>query len=100
MISIVISKNGIPIRLTEERWMHISGEHMELAGMQFEVIETVANPVRILAGNAGELLALREIEQGKWLIVVYSEENNDGFIITAFLTRRTRSLEKRIQVWP
>jgi len=65
-----------------------------------EVLQTVAEPERIVEGKAGELLALRELENGKWLVVVYRELVDDGFVITAFLTRRLRSFEKRKQVWP
>ena len=47
-----------------------------------------------------KLLGIREIEKGKFLVVVYRELNNDGFIITAFLTRRIKSLNRRKQIWP
>ncbi len=100
MLEIVTSKNGVPIRLTDERWAHITDEHGELAGMRLEILETVSQPVRILAGGAGELLAIREIEVGKFLVVVYRELENDGFIITAFLTRKVRFLNRRQQLWP
>ena len=55
MIEKVLSKNEVPIRLTDERWAHIVEEHCELAGMRLEVLETVANPSRILGGGAGEV---------------------------------------------
>ncbi|MBI4789381.1 MAG: hypothetical protein HY782_20320 [Chloroflexi bacterium] len=87
MENAVTFKNGVPIRLTDERWAHITEEHAELAGWRFEVVENIAEPTRILAGGAGELLATREIEAGKWLVVVYRELEKDGFVITAFLTR-------------
>jgi hypothetical protein len=63
----VISKNGVPIRLTNERWIHITEEHAELAGYRLEVLETIRNPERIVAGNAGELLAIRTQEDGNCL---------------------------------
>jgi hypothetical protein len=94
------SKNGRRIRLTEERWAHIAEEHCELAGLQLEVLEAIADPVRIVGGGEGELLAVRELELGKYIVVVYRELESDGFIITAFLTRRFRSLERRKQLWP
>lgn len=100
MIDRVTSKNGIAIRLTDERWAHITEEHCELAGLRSEVVATVLQPERILLGGDGELIAVRELEEGKHLVVVYREGSNDGFIITAFLTRRVRSLAKRRQVWP
>ncbi|HZA29309.1 MAG TPA: hypothetical protein VE735_07000 [Gammaproteobacteria bacterium] len=100
MINTVTSKNGITIRLTDERWAHITEEHCELAGLRMEVLETVFQPERILAGGEGELIAVCELEQGKFLVVVYRELVDDGFIITAFLTRRIRFLAKRKQLWP
>jgi hypothetical protein len=45
-------------------------------------------------------LAVKTQSDGKWLVVVYRELNDDGFIITAFLTRRSALLEKRVQIWP
>ncbi|MDF0666642.1 MAG: hypothetical protein P0119_11310 [Nitrospira sp.] len=100
MIDRVVSKNGIAIRLTDERWRHITEEHCELAGFRSTVVETLSHPDRILLGGDGELIAVREVEMGKHLAVVYREQIDDGFIITAFLTRRIRSLEKRRQLWP
>ena len=68
--------------------------------MREEVLTTVANPLRILAGTQGEFIAVRTVEQGKFLVVPYREEGTDGFIITAFLTRRINYLDRRTQVWP
>lgn len=100
MMDRIVSKNGVTIRLTDERWAHITEEHCELAGLRAEVLEAVVHPERILLGGDGELIAVRELEQGKHLVAVYREEADDGFLITAFLTRRVRSLAKRRQVWP
>jgi hypothetical protein len=68
--------------------------------MRLEVLETINEPERILAGTAGELLAVREVEAGKCLVAVYRESEAGGFLITAFLTRRLAALAKRRQVWP
>ncbi len=73
MVHTVLSKNEVPVRLTAERWAHIVEEHNELAGLRLDVLETVADPERILAGGAGERLALREHEPGKWTVVVWRE---------------------------
>jgi len=100
MTSDVTSKNGLPIRLTDERWTHITEEHAELAGMRLEVLEAISQPERVLAGGEGELLAVRELEVGKFLVVVYRELDKDGFMITAFITRRVGSLDRRTQLWP
>ncbi len=100
MVLVAVSTNQVSIRLTDERWAHITEEHSELAGLRLEVLEAVSEPVRVVAGTEGELLAIREMEPGKYLVAVYRETGDDGFVITAFLTRRIRLLEKRRQIWP
>jgi hypothetical protein len=55
----------------------------------------------IYEGGSDELLAVRELEIDKYLIVVYKEvDNEDGFVITAFLTSKIRQLERRTKIWP
>lgn len=100
-MDVVRSKHGVPIRLTEERWLHITEEHAEMAGYYFEVLEAVQDPQDIYEGRAGERLAVREVEPGKYMVVVYKEiHSEDGFIITAFLTRRIEQIKKRRKLWP
>ena len=97
----VLSLDAVPIRLTDERWRHIVEEHSELSGLMFEVLETVSNPDEVLAGNFGERLAIRRIRPGKNLVVVYRENSpSDGFVITAFLSRRTEWQKRRKKKWP
>lgn len=100
MTETVSSKNGVPIRLTDERWLHISEEHSEMAGLRLDVLEAITDPERVVVGNSGELLALRSQPDEKVLVAVYRELVNDGFVITAFLTRRLASLNRRTQLWP
>ena len=95
------SVNSVTIRLPDERWVHITEEHAEMAGYLYDVLETVQEPLAIFEGKEGELLAAREIETGKYIIVVYREVNQeDGFIITAFLTKRWKQIERRKKLWP
>jgi hypothetical protein len=99
-MNVVKSKNNVSIRLPEERWFHITEEHSEMAGYYFEVLETVEEPEALYEGTAGERIAVREIEKGKYTAVVYRElSEEDGFVITAFLTRRRRQLERRRKIW-
>ena len=73
-MEIILSKNNVPSRLTDERWVHISEEHCELAGMRLEVLDPVANPLRIVAGGVEKLFALQEISPGKFL-EIYGNRN-------------------------
>jgi len=100
-MDVVRSKNDVCIRLSEERWFHITEEHSEMAGYYFEVLETVEQPEAIYEGKTGECLAVREVEKDKYIVVVCKEvSNEDGFIITTFLTKRKRQLESRQKLWP
>lgn len=94
------SVNGVTIRLPDERWVHITEEHAEMAGYLYDVLETVQEPLAVFEGNEGEVLAAREIETGKYIVAVYREvSKEDGFIITAFLTKRWKQLERRKKIW-
>jgi len=99
-MDVIRSKNDVPIRLAQERWFHITEEHSEMAGYYFEVLEAVEEPEAIYEGKAGECIAVREVEKGKYIVVVYRElSKEDGFMITAFLSRRRRQLEGRRKIW-
>jgi hypothetical protein len=99
-MDVIRSKNDVPIRLTQERWFHITEEHSEMAGYYFEVLEAVEEPEAIYEGKTGECIAVREVEKGKYIVVIYRElSKEDGFIITAFLSRRRKQLEGRRKIW-
>jgi len=71
-----------------------------MAGYYFEVLETVGDPDVIFEGKTEEYLAVRKMEKSKYIVVVYKEINeNDGFIITAFLTKKVKKLERRRKIW-
>jgi len=97
-MDVVKSKNNIPIRLTKERWFHIIENHDDLAGYYNEVLQTIEEPDYIIRGYRSALIALREIEKGKFLAVIYKELETDGFIITAHFTRKAK-LKKEIILW-
>ena len=86
-MDLVISKGGVPIRLTDERWFHIVENHDDVAGYYDQVLETVEDPDFILQGSGGVLIAARALGRRKYLMVIYRElGRRDGFIITAYFT--------------
>ncbi|HUX97965.1 MAG TPA: hypothetical protein VMV49_00280 [Candidatus Deferrimicrobium sp.] len=96
----VKSKNDVLIRLPKERWFHITEEHSEMAGYYYEVLETIKDPEIIYEGKDEELIAIKTIEEGKFIVVMYKEiDKENGFVITAFLTRKKKQLEKRKKLW-
>ena len=58
------------------------------------------HPDAIYEGSSGELLAIKKIQSGKYIVVAYKEvSKTDGFVITAFLTSKMRQFERRKKVW-
>lgn len=95
----VFSINRVIIRLTRERWEHITRHHPEMENLQDEILHTVENPDMIYEGERGEYLAVRKVGKGKFIVVFYKEESqNDGFIITAFITTE-RTLKGKRLIW-
>lgn len=94
------SINGVPIRLTDERWRHIVEHHDDLAGHFHDVLDTIATPDAVYDGDAGEQLATAAARGLRFLVVVYREVTaDDGFVITAFFTSRIRQIERRRLIW-
>jgi len=99
-MELVKSKNNVLIRLSDERWSHITEEHCELVGLLHDVLDTIKNPKKILEGKQNAQLAVGQMSDGKYIVVIYRELNGDGFVMTAFLTRKMQYLNRRKQLWP
>jgi hypothetical protein len=98
-MDIIRSKNGVPIRLTAERWLHIIENHDDLAGCYDNVLNAIEEPDYIIKGYKAAFIALKEIEKGKFLATVYKEiSKEDGFIITSYFTSKIKR-EKEAIVW-
>jgi hypothetical protein len=99
---IVHSHNGVPTRLTEERWRHIIQRHPDMATQRERVLETLTEPDMIQEGDFGTLLAVRLYPQTpltrKYLVVVYRESSTaDGFVLTAYLASQLSA--RRGMLW-
>lgn len=93
---------GVPVRLTDERWRHITTRHPEMESQRERVLETLSDPDLIQEGDVGERLTVRHYERTpvteKFLVVAYREiARTDGFILTAYLTRRPATW--RVTAW-
>lgn len=91
MSDVARSTNGVLIRLTNERWMHILRGHPEMASLRDEVLRTVSAPDQVQQGDVGELIAIRLPASlaPRYVVVVYRERDaDDGFVITAYVTRQ------------
>jgi hypothetical protein len=101
-MDVAISTNKVPVRLTEERWYHISRGHPEMADHYYEILETIEHPFCIYKGNSGELVAIKFLreEPPKFIVAIYKEINNeDGFVITAYLSDKQDQFDKKEIIW-
>jgi len=103
-LKVVRSVHRHSIRITATQWAHVVEAHDYMAGNLDLVIETLGEPSRVIAGEHGESLALRDYETTnvgqKTAVVVYRDEE-DGFLITAFLTSKPDKIEKKgARTWP
>jgi len=96
-MDVACSVDGVPIRLTAERWFHIVENHDDLAGHYDDVLGVVENPDMILGGHRGSLIAVRGVGKGWYLAVIYRQlSDSDGFVITAYFTS---SVDRRKTIW-
>jgi hypothetical protein len=99
---VVYSKNNVPIRITQERWMHITKRHSEMENQKEKISETISNPEFILVGDFGEFLAGRFYHEtpltNKYLIVAYKEISaHDGYVLTAYFSNEPS--QRRKVIW-
>lgn len=100
-MDIAISKNNIPIRLTNERWYHITTGHPEIADYYYEILETIENPEIIYEGTNNAQIAVSSFLKtiNKFVVVVYKENIDDGFIITAYFSNKQQEFQKKKILW-
>lgn len=98
ILATVYSINGVPIRLTEERWEHILDGHAEFSYNDTDtILDAVENPEYILPGYGGTLVAVLVLGKGSYLHVIYKEVSaSDGFIVTAGIRP---SMNKKKILW-
>lgn len=105
LIAITTSVNGVPIRLTEERWSHIIDHHPEVKQFLDEILSTISNPGHLYLFTKKYILAatnsygkLQDYGLPTNIVVHYREFKDDGFILTAFVMSDKR-LRRRFKNW-
>ena len=97
ILGLAESVNGVPIRLTDERWEHIIDSHPEMSSFRETVLDAVENPDYILASRRGALTAVVVLGRKAFLHVFYVEKSRrDGFILSALVEEK---MNKATIVW-
>ncbi len=93
---------GHQVRLTDERLAHIF-EHPEMKGMAAEIERVLRRPQLVRRSRSDDTVRLfyefytQTMVGGKWLCVVVKYEQNDAFVVTAYLTDKPKAGEN---LWP
>jgi hypothetical protein len=103
-IGVASAINGALIRIPYRQWAHILENHDYMAGNLDLVLETLSDPDFVAQGWSDELIAIRHYPKTsiteKDAVVVYKEvSENDGFVITDFLTSKPQKILKRGILW-
>ncbi|BBO17193.1 conserved hypothetical protein [Candidatus Brocadia pituitae] len=103
IIGTVTSKHNKEIRLTAERWAHIVESHDYMAGNHDVVPETLESPDIIVGGTKDGLIAIKHYAKTfiseKHAVVIYKEQEIDGFVITAFMTSKPEKITRKGVEW-
>ncbi|MCH8994618.1 MAG: hypothetical protein IH959_06565 [Chloroflexi bacterium] len=99
-MDVVTSVRGVPIRLTDERWSHILRSHPEVEPYRSHLLDTIREPDVVLRSVGNALSALRRLTGELHLVVIYREvSEQDGFVLTSWMTTRIERLLKRKVLW-
>ena len=86
----IVDKSKRKIRLTKERWKHITEEHPRINNLE-EIKETIVNPLKITSSKYEPNNVCYYYHYNKkikrYLMVVVKYLNGDGFIITSYYMR-------------
>lgn len=87
----ITDKSGRKIRLTKERWQHITQEHPGITNPE-ELKETLTNPLKITPSkyNTDNVCYYYRYNKNlkRYLMVAVKYLNGDGFIITSYHMRK------------
>lgn len=82
---------GPKIHITKSYWDYIvSQKHPEIKSQKTKAVETLKNPDIIKQSQADEKIFLYYLKKGNlYFCVVAKHLNSEGFIITAYITRKS-----------
>lgn len=93
---------GKSVRLTDERLAHIK-EHSEMVFMEAVLEETLRRPQLVIRSGTDTSAKLNyryyygTLVGDKWLCIVVKYDQDDAFVLTAYLTDKPKKGE---QLWP
>ncbi len=84
----ILTPLGFTVRTSEEYWQKVIVKHPDIANLELEVQQALANPDEIHRSSRDEniLLFYAVLKAKRWVVAVAKRLNGDGFLITAYQT--------------
>ncbi|MBD2150171.1 hypothetical protein H6F44_08575 [Pseudanabaena sp. FACHB-1277] len=84
----ILTPLGLTVRTSEEYWQKVIVKHPDIANLELEVQQALANPDEIHRSSRDEniLLFYAVLKAKRWVVAVAKRLNGDGFLITAYQT--------------
>lgn len=84
----ILTPLGFTVRTSEEYWQKVIVKHPDIANLELEVQQALANPDEIHRSSRDEniLLFYAVLKAKRWVVAVAKRINGDGFLITAYQT--------------
>ena len=85
----VKTKDGKLIRLNEKQWSHIKQRHPEMVNRIGDIEDAIVNPTARIQHSDETTKFYKFIKDGKkYIMVAVKILNGEGFVITAYKTKR------------
>ena len=98
MLFTVLTPVGFSVRTTRQYWELIQRKHPEVIGKEAEVQSCLGQPEQVRHSTQDRVVYLFYISQPPYyLVVVVKRLNEEGFIITSYLSDKIKEGEI---VWP
>jgi hypothetical protein len=82
--------DGRRVVLLDEEWLHIRFRHPEIGPLPDPLSAALSQPDETYRNGRGPVHALKRMDEGHFLVVIYEPTNNEGLVRTAFLTNLKR----------
>ena len=95
----VMSRLGKLIQVSQDRWeLIVTKKHTSIAGREREVRLALIEPEQVRRSKSDpDVYLYYRAFGGRHLCVVAKHHNGDGFIVTAYFTKRVKVGER---IWP
>jgi len=84
----IITPLNFTVRTSEEYWEKLIVKHPDIADLELEIQQALANPdeIRRSSRDPNVLLFYLVLKERRWVVAVARRLNSDGFLITAYQT--------------